>query len=598
MADDISLRLELTGEQKFSEAIKRINSGLKVNQSELKLVAAQYGKASNSMDGLRAHGQALEGAILSQKDKVLVLEEALKNAASKYGEASARTLKLQSDLNDANATLHKYTNSLAENNEKMKEAENPTNQHESGVKKLGDAHDEAGKKVTSFATIVKASAIGNLIASSIKKGLSAMQDFISAGVEYNATLERIHQSLEETFGEKGAESIRRWSSDSMDSFGLSEKNALDYASSLKMLGESTGMVSGKSTEMAKGISELTGKWSLFKGMEPDRVFSILETALNGSYKSMRELNVSMNQNTLQAFENANGQGRLVSKMTENEKMWLRYNFLISASEKQMKDWDSSTKTLSGSQVILKQRLEEFSGKLAEEFVPVLTEMLTETNNYLKEHGDTLSNLGQIIATVINVFANLVKIIAAVPPEVLAMVGMIAASIKVYVSLKKALDPVKGSLGAVTKAMSVGSKSADMLMVKVLALAAALSVLLFLILAIKEGTDKAAKSMDSIGKNMNNLPNPNVNIPKQRGFAKGTSYAPPGLAWVGEKGPELVRFRGGERVWNAGQSAKMAGGAAYTDNSQLILNVHGIEEMQQVVNWFQGRRIKARAGGTL
>lgn len=33
----------------------------------------------------------------------------------------------------------------------------------------------------------------------------------------------------------------------------------------------------------------------------------------------------------------------------------------------------------------------------------------------------------------------------------------------------------------------------------------------------------------------------------RGYATGTSSARPGVAWVGEKGPELVRFKGGEQV---------------------------------------------------
>lgn len=42
-----------------------------------------------------------------------------------------------------------------------------------------------------------------------------------------------------------------------------------------------------------------------------------------------------------------------------------------------------------------------------------------------------------------------------------------------------------------------------------------------------------------------------------GFAGGTTSAPPGLAWVGERGPELVRFRGGERVWSNSESVRMA-----------------------------------------
>lgn len=37
------------------------------------------------------------------------------------------------------------------------------------------------------------------------------------------------------------------------------------------------------------------------------------------------------------------------------------------------------------------------------------------------------------------------------------------------------------------------------------------------------------------------------IPHLFGFADGTSNAPPGYAWVGERGPELLKFRGGEQV---------------------------------------------------
>ena len=39
-----------------------------------------------------------------------------------------------------------------------------------------------------------------------------------------------------------------------------------------------------------------------------------------------------------------------------------------------------------------------------------------------------------------------------------------------------------------------------------------------------------------------------------GYAAGTASARRGLAWVGEQGPELVDFRGGERVWSARDSA--------------------------------------------
>lgn len=44
-----------------------------------------------------------------------------------------------------------------------------------------------------------------------------------------------------------------------------------------------------------------------------------------------------------------------------------------------------------------------------------------------------------------------------------------------------------------------------------------------------------------------------------GFASGTPSAPRGLAWVGESGPELVNFSGGERVYNNRDSERMMTG---------------------------------------
>lgn len=51
-----------------------------------------------------------------------------------------------------------------------------------------------------------------------------------------------------------------------------------------------------------------------------------------------------------------------------------------------------------------------------------------------------------------------------------------------------------------------------------------------------------------------------------GFASGTPDAPPGWAWVGEEGPELMRLRGGETILPAAISAKVAGLSGYASGS--------------------------------
>ena len=57
------------------------------------------------------------------------------------------------------------------------------------------------------------------------------------------------------------------------------------------------------------------------------------------------------------------------------------------------------------------------------------------------------------------------------------------------------------------------------------------------------------------------------ISKAKGYAIGTNYAPPGYAWVGERGPELMRMRGGEQIIPADKSARMGGGV----NINLTVN---------------------------
>lgn len=43
-----------------------------------------------------------------------------------------------------------------------------------------------------------------------------------------------------------------------------------------------------------------------------------------------------------------------------------------------------------------------------------------------------------------------------------------------------------------------------------------------------------------------------------GYARGTNFAAPGYHWVGEEGPELVKFRGGEKVLNHRDSLRANG----------------------------------------
>lgn len=54
-----------------------------------------------------------------------------------------------------------------------------------------------------------------------------------------------------------------------------------------------------------------------------------------------------------------------------------------------------------------------------------------------------------------------------------------------------------------------------------------------------------------------------------GYATGTPSAKSGWAVVGEEGPELVKLSGGERIWNARESARMVAGLGQGRDTELV-----------------------------
>lgn len=77
-----------------------------------------------------------------------------------------------------------------------------------------------------------------------------------------------------------------------------------------------------------------------------------------------------------------------------------------------------------------------------------------------------------------------------------------------------------------------------------------------------------------------------------GYARGTRSAAPGVRWVGERGPELVDFRGGERVYTATASERMADSSR--GDRTLIVNgdVYGDDFERRIFDEWDSRERRA------
>ncbi|MGW0632436.1 phage tail tape measure protein [Streptomyces sp. NPDC002758] len=83
------------------------------------------------------------------------------------------------------------------------------------------------------------------------------------------------------------------------------------------------------------------------------------------------------------------------------------------------------------------------------------------------------------------------------------------------------------------------------------------------------------------------------------YAKGTDGAARGLAWVGEKGPELVSFKGGETVWNNADSMSLAQahGIALPGYAKGTKSAKNATEVKSIANQLANGFLKQLATGT-
>ena len=150
----VNTDFKVTGEEKLKRAIAEINNGTKVLNSEMRKLTAEYDGNNDSVEFLTQKYDILERQMLSQKDKVEALKQAVADSAAAYGEADSRTQNWIIQLNNAEAALAntygemERTQTAIENMDKsLDEVSDSTGSAAEGVTSLGDVLDTVADKL-------------------------------------------------------------------------------------------------------------------------------------------------------------------------------------------------------------------------------------------------------------------------------------------------------------------------------------------------------------------------------------------------------------------------------------------------------------------
>ena len=158
--------IKLEGEKAYREAVKQINSNLRVLASEMGKVTAEFTKNDKSTTALTSRNKILNEQIEKQKEKISVLKNALAQSSEKYGENDKKTNNWKVSLNKAEAELSRMESSLKDVNVQMEKSKTP-------LDKLNTELSEQGTKLKELQTEYKNIVLGQGRNSSEAKSLAS-----------------------------------------------------------------------------------------------------------------------------------------------------------------------------------------------------------------------------------------------------------------------------------------------------------------------------------------------------------------------------------------------------------------------------------------
>ena len=305
---------------------------------------------------------------------------------------------------------------------------------------------------------------------------------IAAGgamVKMASDMEETLNKVDVSFG-KNSQTVKDWAKTSIKSMGLSQQSALDSAALYGDMATGMGLSQEKASQMAMSLTQLGADLASFKNISNDMAQTALKSIFTGETESLKNLGVVMTETNLKQFAMSKGIRKNIKNMTEQEKIQLRYNYVMEKTKNAHGDFIRTGGGASNQMRMFQENLKELGVTFGQYILPYFTKAVIKLNEMLVKFNELSPNVKKgilvfaailaVIGPVVTVIGSLIASIngllvvfsfLAAHPVVLTIIAIVAA-IAALVAITKALwknwekipNWLKGLMGALSPIIGV------------------------------------------------------------------------------------------------------------------------------------------------
>lgn len=579
---DIGAKISLDGEKESKKAISDINAGLKVNYSEMQLLAAQYDKNAASQEAYTKKMDAFSGLISAQKEKVDTLRAAYERSIEVNGEGSKKTLEWQASLNLAESQLVKTEKQMEDYRQTVIDTNASSDDLADAVRSLADG-------------------LGLDLPPLADKAIDKLEGISASGAALIAVLAGVVFKLGEMSIETSqtADDILTMS----DVIGISTTKLQEFQYASELVDVSTETMQGSLAKMTKSMGDAAGGAS--KQAEAYRRLKVDVTGANNELRDAEEV----------YYEVIDALGQ-VGNETERDYLAMQIfgrsakdlNPLIEAGSERLKELaeeahkmgyvlDEKTLESFGNLDDAMQRFdllgETLTRKLGVVFLPVLTSLLEVLNQIPAEAIITVGAIAGVVGIIVSISKAYNSF--AMSRQIMATMKILESGANVTLAASEGgLSGANAALAGTNMALGI---SFQQLLPYILAVVAIIAILILLVAILSGKLGEANKQINmaqqggaQMAETMNQFKTMNFSgVPK---YALGTNYHRGGPAIINDdmfgRGGEVVELPSGSRVFSDGSAA---GG------DTIILNVKmdEVDEVSKLLQVVKDAKSKRRRG---
>lgn len=259
------------------------------------------------------------------------------------------------------------------------------------IKRESQKWDDAAGDAADGASGAWGAAVGKIVGALSAAGVvSILSKWGKAAIDAASDLAEVQNVVDVTFGDNAGK-IEAWSKEAGKAYGLTEKQAKQYTSTIGAMLKSQGMADSEIVKTSTDLAGLVADMASFYNLDHDTAFQKIRSGLSGETEPLKQLGINMSAANLEAFRLSQGIEKAYSAMSQSEQTALRYQYIMQATADAQGDFARTSDGYANATRRVQTAMETIKtegGKLLMEVVEPLTVGLAELLETLTAAPDT------------------------------------------------------------------------------------------------------------------------------------------------------------------------------------------------------------------